>query len=308
VNGLELAEEYYHTYGVEMISTKFGPYAANMAIGLAGPGSECFGFDDEISRDHDWGPGFCIWLTKDDFKAIGEDLQKAYLDLPRSFLGFGPRMVSPGEEHRTGVAEITTFYRTYTGFNQQPKQTEEWLSIPEQYLATCTNGKVFSDHLGEFTEWRQMLLDFYPEDVRLKKLASRCITAAQAGQYNLLRSLKRSDHFAARYAEMKFCADIISLVFMLNKRYTPFYKWMHRAVEELPVLGKRIYALISDLGSTTELQRKTPIIEEMCAAIIRELRQEGLSDSGSDFLLDHASSIHQRISDPALRCRLSVID
>lgn len=47
----------------------------------------------------------------------------------------------------------------------------------------------------EFTRWRKTLLDFYPEDVRLKKIASRCMTIGQAGQYNLARCVKRGDFF-----------------------------------------------------------------------------------------------------------------
>ena len=108
--------------------------------------------------------------------------------------------------------------------------------LPENSLAACTNGKVFRDPLGEFTEWREALLAFYPEDVRRKKIAARCMTIGQAGQYNFPRCVQRGELFAARYAETKFCADVISVVFLLNRRYTPFYKWMHRAVGDFPSL------------------------------------------------------------------------
>jgi hypothetical protein len=307
MKGIELSEKYYNAHGLPMIETKFGSYAHRIAVGFAGPGSECFGFDDDISRDHDWGPGFCIWLTGEDYKDIGPNLQEAYENLPKIFQGFGPRAVSPGEEARTGVSEINTFYRTYLGLDHLPKTLMEWLSIQEQALATCTNGKIFSDPLGEFSRWRKELLGFYPEDVRLKKMASRCITAAQAGQYNFGRSLKRNDLFAARHSEMTFCADVISLVFLLNKRYAPFYKWMHHALKGLPVLGKTVYNMIADLLAEHDHQKKSAIIERICSKIIEELRLEGLSDSSSDFLLDHASNIHSRIADPVLRARLTVV-
>jgi hypothetical protein len=292
VKGLQLAEDYYRIYGAPMIAEHFAPYAERIAIGFAGAGSECFGFDDEVSQDHDWGPAFCIWLTEDDFTIIGADLQRAYEALPPTFLGYGPRVASPGEGYRTGVTKTTTFYRTYTGLDHPPATQEEWRSIPEQALAVCTNGKVFSDPLGAFTAFRQKLLAFYPDEVRLKKLASYCMTASQAGQYNYPRSHKRGDTFVARYAEVKFCADIIFLVFLLNRRYAPFYKWMYRAVKELPLLGETIYRMIADLTREAEFSRKVAFIEEICARIIGELRAEGLSDKTSSFLFDHAKDLH----------------
>jgi hypothetical protein len=307
MKGLDLAEAFYDEIGAPMIKENFGKYVQRIAAGFAGPGSECFGFDDEISRDHDWGPGFCLWLTAEDHARIGVSLQEEYEHLPRTFRGFGPRIASPGEEGRVGVQETTSFYRTYTGLGHVPDSFREWLSIPEHALAVCVNGKVFDDPYGQFTRWRRALQSFYPEDVRLKKIASRCITIAQSGQYNYERSLKRSDLYAIRYAETKFCADVISLLFLLNHRYTPFYKWMHRAVRELPLLGESMYDRIALLLAEIDSRRKLEIIEEICAILIEELKEEGLSSASSDFLLDHAHSVHERIQDDGLRTRFSVV-
>lgn len=304
MKGLELAETYYREVGVPMIRARFAGWEDRLAAGLAGPGSECFGFDDEISRDHDWGPAFCIWLGDDDFLQIGDRLQQAYLELPRTFMGFGPRQASPGEEWRVGVGRTSDFFRRFTGLDRPPTTLQEWLRIPEANLATCTNGKVFCDPPGDFTRWRQALLDYYPEDVRLKKIASLCITIAQTGQYNFARSVRRGESFSAAYSVVKFCADAIALVFLLNRRYAPFYKWLHRALKDLPLLGRDVHERVGVLLKAVEPERREEIMEAVSVLLADELRRQELSDSPSDFLLDHAPRVQANITDPRLRQHL----
>ena len=75
----------------------------------------------------------------------------------------------------------------------------------------CTNGEVFTDPAGEFTRIREALLGGYPEDLRRKKLASYLMSAAQSGQYNFLRSVRRGELVAAGHAETRYIADVISI-------------------------------------------------------------------------------------------------
>ena len=297
MNGLDLAERYYEEFGRPLLAEHFSAYQDRIAVGLVGEGSECFGFDDELSRDHDWGPAFCLWLTSDDYAAVGAALQERYESLPRSFAGFERQVEGPYAGKRAGVFETKDFYRRFIRYDHVPATLGEWRSLPETHLATATNGRVFSDPLGEFTAFRQGLLAFYPEDVRLKKLAARCATAGQAGQYNFKRCIARGESVAALCALSTFAEAVISLVYLLNKRYRPFYKWMHRGLRELPVLGELCYGLLADL--CTETGRREPIIERISAHIVAHLTVEGLSDSESDFLMDHAHAVQARVENEA---------
>jgi len=308
MKGLELSERYFYELGLPMLAGKYPGYRERIAAGLVGEGSECFGFDDVISRDHDWGPSFCLWLSREDYEAIGASLQNEVDNLPREFRGIEARKDSCWGRGRTGVFAIGEFYRRFLGIDRVPCSLKEWRAIPEGNLAVATNGRVFMDPAGKFSEFRERLKGFYPEDIRLKKIACRCMSMAQSGQYNFLRCARRGEYLAAEYAKSQFAADAISLVFLLNRRYRPFYKWMHRAMKTLPVLGNTVFDLLSRLFDADEpgaenlkFERKNNCIEQVCLCVIQELQREGLSNSTSDFLLDHGPQVQLKIADPVIR-------
>ena len=87
MGGLELSRSFYYEYGKPMLENEFGQYIDRIAVGLVGHGSECFGYDDEISTDHDFEPGFCIWLTDEDEREFGFKLFRAYSKLPTEYKG-----------------------------------------------------------------------------------------------------------------------------------------------------------------------------------------------------------------------------
>lgn len=163
--GLALCRAYYEEIGKPMLYQQFPAVCSRIASGLVGDGSECLGFDDEISQDHDWGPSFCLWLTNEDYAKFGQELQKAYMQLPQEFHGY-TRRTTAGGEGRVGVFRISDFYRQFIGMSHAPQTVLDWNRIPETYLAKATNGEVFADPLGQFTAIRRQLQQFYPEDVR----------------------------------------------------------------------------------------------------------------------------------------------
>ena len=275
-NGMELSREYYEAFGRPMIHEKFPEYEDRIATGLAGEGSECFGFDDEHSRDHDFGPAFCMWLDDETAVAVGERLQAEYERLPMWFGGVKTRRDSALSGHRTGVWRISEFYGRFLSAPGVPGDLMEWLRLPESYLAAAVNGQVFTDPSGIFTGIRGELLKGYPEDVRIKKMVARAAVMSQAGQYNYPRCKKRGEEVAAALALGEFMKAGMSMIYLLNRRYAPFYKWMHRGMRDLPVLGEtsELFAALAGPAKAGEKQRT---VEEICAAAAKELKRQGLT-------------------------------
>lgn len=283
--GMDLCEAFYREYCIPMIRMKFPEYEKHIAVGLVGEGSECFGFDDEISRDHDFGPGFCMWLTDQTYDKIGEALQKAYDELPVTYMGI-TRRNSGKAQKRVGVFRIGDFYEQLTGLPGVPVTENQWLFVEDYQLAAATNGKVFRDDLGEFSRIRRGLLRHYPEEVRVKKIARKAALMAQSGQYNYARMFGRGDRVTAQIALAEFMKHTMSMVYLLNRVYAPFYKWTHRGMEGLPVLAiiRDILTALADMPTGDERIPQT--IEIIVQLIIDEMKKQSLT-TGEDTYLDH---------------------
>jgi hypothetical protein len=300
MKGLELSRRYWEEMCRPVIEAQYPDKINRLAAGLIGDGSECYGFDDEISQDHDFGPRIMIWLTDKDYSEFGAGLQKLIGTITKDFLGYHGVNTSLYGEGREGVFTVGSFYRRFIGLEHPPENIAQWRLIPEVNLSIATNGEVFYDGPGEFTRFRDMLSGGYPKDLRLKKIAARCMTAAQSGQYNYPRSIKRGEAVGAFMAASEFINSAISLIYLLNNKYKPFYKWMHRGLLQLPLLGSQCYGLFTRLASAP-FGEGAYIIEEISGLIIGELRRQGLSASPSDFLLDHGPEVQSRIADERIR-------
>ena len=142
MKGLELAEKYFDTYGRPMLSEQFHEIADQAAAGLVGYGSECLGFDDEISGDHDYGPSFCIWLPREIYMKYGKKLQAAYDALPKEFMGVSGRVEEEQGKGRVGALCLEDFYQGILGRDSAPETESQWLAISEPALCTAVNGQV----------------------------------------------------------------------------------------------------------------------------------------------------------------------
>ena len=305
MKGLELAEKFYKEYGEKMIDENFSHIKKYLAVGLCGSGSECMGFDDELSKDHDFEPGFCIFLPDESIVSSRDEflLERAYAKLPKEFLGFKRNALNPVGGNRHGVIRTGDFFKGKTGDENGDLTTEQWFFISEQFLLEATNGKIFSDNFGAITSIRQKL-SYLPEDVRLKKLAGNLLIMAQAGQYNYSRCIKRGETGAAQLAIGEFVNATLKVIFLLNKQYIPYYKWVFKALKGLETLShlhNDLEYVISSSNSENEAKLKTEIIEKISTAIIDELQRQELTKASSFNLEEHAYSVNDRINDSQIR-------
>lgn len=247
ITGIDLCRRYYEEYGRPMIAGKFQAYESRIAVGLVGKGSDCFGFDDVLSQDHDFGPRFVMWVTKKVYDEIGEELQEAYDKLPSQFLGIDRIETFHGKD-RSGVMIIEEFYKSLLGFdlvgmlahnNEDTASGKEnldtikcWLSVQEYALAAAVNGEVFRDDEGIFTQYRNLLSAYYPKAVWYRKAAQTCALFSQSGQYNLPRMRRRGQLVAAELAKAECAKQAMKLYYLLNRKYAPHDKWLYRGMPE----------------------------------------------------------------------------
>ena len=305
MNGLEISRAYFDECGMPMLEEKFPELLPHVAAGLFGSGSECFGFDDELSRDHDFDPGFMLLLPDEDVIDRKQEfaLERAYAALPKEFMGVERPMMAPVGGSRRGVMRMADFFKEKTGSTSGNLTMEQWLAVPSYALAEAVNGQVFFDGSGELTRVREALAH-YPEDVRRKKLAGNLLLAAQAGQYNYLRCLRHGETAAAQLAVIAFAQSVMEIVFLLNDAYQPFYKWQFRAIRALPKLpfaAELVEYLITTNNDGHLAQDKYEVIEDISADIIAELEAQGLTAADCVDLEKHASSVNDGIADGNLR-------
>ncbi len=305
MKGLELSRAFYDAYGAPMLREQFPELLPKLAVGLAGSGSECFGFDDEVSQDHDFEPGFCIFLPAEEVvdRRTAFRLERAYTKLPKEFGGFRRPMMLPVGGARRGVLRTAEFFTEKTGAPDGVLTLRQWLSAPEQALAEATNGELYFDGPGEVTAIRERLA-YFPEDVRLKRLAGQLLLMAQSGQYNYVRTLRHGETAAAQLAVCEFVNSTLAAIFLLNRRYRPYYKWSFRALRSLPLLpelSEKLEWLLTTDNSPALAREKAAVIEDAAAAVIGALLDQELSRADCGDLEKHAWSVNDRVTDASLR-------
>ena len=312
-NVMEKNRRFYDRYVAELIRSRFPEYEDRIAVGIAGEGSDCFGYDDEISRDHDFGTGVCLWVTDEDMDRFGYTLSVAYNELvdsvERSY--YTDRM-----RERRGVMTVRAFYSNILNVDCDPEACflteEQWRRLDHSCLKTATNGEVFRDDPGIFTAFRNYLLGYYPDRVWRMRLAEQLHEYAASFQVNYARCMTRGDTVAAELCRARGLGAAMELYFLLRREYPPYYKWTFRALRELDLEGT-FSAKIKELSleplrreawedtgyHPNRLNYKDRIVslsEEIASELEQMLAESGLIRVRSRYMEAHVNAVLAGIS------------
>lgn len=278
ISGMELSRHFYEEYGAGMIHEQFSDYENRIAVGFVGEGSDRFGFDDAISEDHDFGAGFSLWVTDEDYMHIGSELQQAYEELVRRYYDENLHTVwTKHSQGRFGVRRIHDFYEQLTGFPEGPVTEEEWAGVGEERLASTINGAIFRDDLGEFSRIRNQIKGYYPDHIWLLKLAQYTSLFGQYGQYNYQRMAKRQDWTAAGIMREKAVEYALHSVYLINRHFCPHDKWLSKGIgclEFCDGINELFEQLI--LTDVRQIDRNCSLMERIAALLLEGLIQQGL--------------------------------
>lgn len=316
LKGMKLSNDYYEMFGRKAFHKAAKEYnieLSDITFAKVGEGSECFGLDDCLSRDHDFGPGFCVFVTRKQYKEYGSLLEKVYNGLPEHFRGFSkPKRVEGALRNGIIVTEdffgrILSLSESETEYLMEHHTLEDtvWLRMEDWQLKTIVNGRIFDGENTVFGEVYQNLKKGYPEAIRKRKMAQALGSICQSGQYNYQRLMIRQDIYGADFMLYRFSENVIRFLYLINREYAPHDKWLFKEAERLKK-GQDILSLLKELmmkktdmdsykqqdmvewiGKTNKEDVILNMIHQITKLITELLKAEGLTESKETYLESH---------------------
>lgn len=330
MKGLKLAQDYYEKYAKQPMhdyiknghlqqdgaerkekdSNRNAEHYMPVAVGKVGEGSECFGMDDIFSMDHDFGPGFDLFVTQERYEKDGAKLEEFYANLPDAFRGLQRPVEIPGKP-RNGVIVIEYFLGRILNLSEEEiayvmkhenLPDSVYLRVEDWQLATVTNGRLFEGTNTVFGRIYTNLKKGYPQEVKRRKLAQALGLICQSGQYNYERMMKRGELESAVRMLHEMEEQTIQLLYLVNDVYMPHRKWqliMARQLKEGQDILRQIEVLMTEYPSLESYRQREavdwigitnaddPIVEQIqhiAESMVQLLKRMGYTTSDAVYL------------------------
>lgn len=325
IPGVELSRRFY-TEAVRPILDRQFPALPHAAAHI-GTGSDVLGFDTEMSTDHDWGPTVVIFLRDEDTHLADEIRETMRHNLPHVFYDYAVNFGDAPDEPGTAILEVTregsvnhhvfattprAFFRRHLTYDiDQPPDAADWLTFPSQALRGVTAGAVHHDGVGKLTELRQRLA-YYPHDVWLYLLAAGWRRIEQE-EHLMPRAGYVGDELGSALIGSRLARDIMSLCFLMERKYAPYPKWFGTAFKQLECAPKLTPTLWRAQRAEIWQEREAALSEAYshlaqahnALGVTEELPEVPTPFFGRPFRVIHGNIFHEaivaQITDPEVK-------
>ena len=260
-----------------LLEEKFPAETAQTAFGVFGYGSEVLGMDDEYSTDHHWGLRINALMPENVFRTCNDSIQATVGALQlTTWRGHSLREGLSGGKGLS-LTSLEGYLLRTIGIDHPPASYAEWLSLPEEDIIHVVEGELWYDPSGRFTAVRQALQQYYPEPVRLRRIAHWCRYYSGMGAYALKRALLRQNEY---YANITFTRAIrlgVQLAFLLDRRYFPYDKWTLAYFERLPRMARRLGPSVNEaVQLATPWERKLELLDQISDILDATMVADGI--------------------------------
>lgn len=260
-----------------MLQTHYPIETARMAAGFFGYGSDVLRLNDDYSTDHHFGLRVNILLPQSLMTTKGKVIEDTLATLlPQHWRG---RELREGYTRTKGVALAALDHHLLStiGLDHPPQTLTEWLQIPEEDITHIIAGEVWHDPSAQFSAVRAALLNYYPEPVRLRRLAHWSRYFSGMGVYALKRALLRNNTL---YASTTFARSLrwgVQMAFMLDRTYYPYDKWLTEMFYRLPRMGPRLADIVEKAPLlSTSWDEKLTLLNHMSDILDAAMVEDGL--------------------------------
>lgn len=275
IKGLPLCRGFFREAAQPILRRHFPDLIYTAA--LIGYGSDVLGYDDEVSRDHMWGPRFYLFLRGEDMAKKPEIMGQFAEELPYVYRGFSVNFTAPDEEDNgvrhpqfisEGKVNPLIFITTVSDFLTEQLGTanldaltfSDWLSFSEHRLLSLQAGELFEDGLN----LRKTLekVRYYPEELRLWLLAS-CWDSIASEEAFMGRCAEVGDEIGSLLVCGRICQRLMELCFLYKKQFAPYSKWLGSAFRQLAVPRELKDSLLAALIARDGQQRERALLQAL---------------------------------------------
>lgn len=274
MKGQEVSRRFFEEWGLPYIREHFPQLEHRVAAGLFNT-SQAIGADDELSRDHNWGPAFQLFLTDSDYAEHGEALWEQIIrDAPDEWMGW--RHSYKKSMRRLAVDSIGGFFKGELEVDPAaPPEDWEFPVSVESHLFFIKNGPLYYDPLGEFSAKRRLFCQ-WPEAFLDKKIRGCCWNMWHYGRYNFVeRVQRRDDSVAAALCLGEFLNATMRLCIYFEGDFAPYWKWLPFWFRKIG-WASDIIGHVDALSTTRDRAEQAAHVEAICGLAEAKFAEEGL--------------------------------